>query len=314
MYDTATDEMQETRVYHLFDLVTGEDRVIPVLPEPETYDQLEFLGFSPDARRMVWQDNVGYRREHDADSRPALIIVETADLSRREVSYPAPEPAAASRSCFTSQWSPDGRAIYSNYKLGARCWHLAVDERALVYFRTDLDTGRTTVVDGGYAFDPDTYTFRTFYLDGGVRLEQPYACLHAHGCAYRQDGHVDGSSRAWLQHVPDPREPQLLDGAEDLYVQSEGAPPRKVASGWSSSCSGTDIRIIGWVDAGKLLLFEHEGNTYLHAVAANRTAPLPQLTGDFNWLPLDPGDNRLYYTTSDGNGEERKYGVASARK
>lgn len=118
--------------------------------------------------------------------------------------------------------------------------------------------------------------------------------------------------RAWLQHVDDPRaEIRLLDGPEELYVQVGDAPPRKVAVGWTSSCAGTDIRLIDWVENGKYLLYSHQGNTYLHAVAENRTIPLPQLSGAFDWLPIATQD-RLHYEASSGNGDERRYGPASA--
>jgi hypothetical protein len=54
------------------------------------------------------------------------------------------------------------------------------------------------------------------------------------------------------------------------------------------------------VDNGNYLLYRLEGNTWIYGVREDRKAPLPQLTGDYNWLPLD-GGGRPY---NQGGGKE----------
>jgi hypothetical protein len=313
VYGAGTDEDTSKQVYHLFDLSRGVDRVVPVLARPDYVWELEFIGFSPDSRSVVWLDDDGYAVAGTDKTRPELLVFSTENLARRTLPYPAPATGkSASRSCFTPQWSLDGNAIYGNFMSGDRCSHLAEDEHNLVYFRIDIASGESTIVDGGYTFDHDGFFFRSFYIDGGSKIAKPYPCLGSHGClAYGQELKA-GNSRAWLHHVDDPNARiQLVDGAEELFVQVGDAPPDKIATGWSSSCAGTDIQLIDWVEGGKYLIYQQQGNTYLYAAKEKRSVPLPQLTGSFNWLPLATSD-RLYYQVTDGNGEEKRYGPASA--
>lgn len=312
-YSSGTGEDDALRIYHLYDLASGRDRVVPVLPQPDYEWGVEFLGFSPDSLSLVWLSDDGPLASGNDDARPELVVFSTENLVRRTLPYPAPAGSVvASRSCFTPQWSADGRAIYANYMAGKSCLHPAADARDLVYFRIELESGETTIVDGGYTFDPDDYYFRSHYLDDGVRLSPPYPCLFSHGCAAYGQELWAGKTRAWLHHVEDPdAEIQLVDGPEELYVQVADAPSRKVATGHTSSCAGSDIRLIDWINDGKYLLYHFRGDTYLYAVAENHSVVLPQLTGAFNWLPLAT-TSRLYYQMSDGNGDEKRYGPASA--
>jgi hypothetical protein len=311
VYSSGAGEENSKRVYHLFDLSRGADRVVPVLARPDYDWELEFIGFSPDSKSVVWLDDDGYVAGTDK-TRPELVVFSTEKLARRTLPYPAPSTGdSASRSCFTPKWDVNGNAIYGNFMSGDSCSHLAKDEHDLVYFRMDIASGESSIVDGGYTFDRDEFFFRSFYIDGGSKIEKPYACLGSHGClAYGQALNA-GNNRAWLHHVDDPNSQfQLLDGPEELFVQVGDAPPEKITTGWSSSCAGTDIRLVDWVEGGKYLIYQLQGTTYLYAPTEKRSVPLPQLTGSFNWLPLATSD-RLYYQNTSGNGEEELYGPAS---
>jgi hypothetical protein len=308
LYDIGTGEEDSFREFHLFDLTRRVDRVVPVLPQPGYEWEVEFLGFSPDSKSLAWLDDDGYTVPGTEFTRPELVMISTQDLARRELPYPAPnsKPDATS-SCFTPQWGADGKSMLVNFTVGA-CLHLAKDERTLSYSRIDLGSGESRDVDGGYSFDPDDYFFRSFYAEDGKRIERRYACLYSHACGVYSRVLESGTSRAWMQHV---NQGETSNGPEELFVQTADAPPRKIATGFSSFCAGTDIQLIAWVENGKCLLYEHEGNTYLFAPAESRAVPLPQLKGDVNWLPLATTD-RLYFTATSGNGDEERYGPASA--
>src|SRR5262249_14313779 len=158
----------------------------------------------------------------------------------------------------------------------------------LVYFKTDVESGVQEVVSGTYSYDVPRYRFSVAYVDHGRTLRMDYACLLRRNCGSVYGAKfASGGNRAWLHPVDNPR--GITDGAEEPFVQVGDAGPRQIASGWSSFWSGTDISIVGWVEDGNYLLYRFKGNTYIHGAREGRTSPLPQLSGSYNWLPMDTG-------------------------
>ena len=291
VYSTSSNDYGDDRVRHIFDRSTSKDRIIPDLSRDDNLERYEFLGFSPDSKRVAWQDNGPIESSTNDGSRPLLLIFSADTLDLHRFSYPVPTtPKSATSSCFTSQWSPDGKAIYSNYQLGGNsCEVPATGKFELAYFKTDVESGKQKSVTGEYAYGvPQKYFFRVSYIDDGKALHLDYTCLHGRNCGFNYDDKLaSGTSRAWFHHVQNPS--GVMDGAEELFVQVTGTLPRKIESGWSSSCSGTDIEIVGWVEKGKYLVYKLKGNTYIYGVDEGRKSLLPQLSGDYNWLPMDMG-------------------------
>lgn len=291
VYSTSINEHGDDRIRHIFDRYSRKDRIIPGLSRNNNLERYEFLGFSPDGSRMAWQDNGPLDSFREAGSRPRLLIFSANTLDFHRFSFPAPaNPQTATSSCFTSQWSPGGESIYSNYQLsGYSCSVPIKGKLKLAYFKTDVASGKQVLLSGDYVYDvPEKYSFRVNYVDGGKTLHLEYACLLQRNCGFNYgDKLVSGESSAWFHHVWNPS--GVIDGAEELFVQTAHDSSRKVASGWSSSCSGTNIQMLGWLEKGKYLLYKLKGNTYIYGVEEHRKSLLPQLSGHFNWLPLDRG-------------------------
>jgi hypothetical protein len=296
IYTTSEDKFRHGKTRHLFDRANGTDRVIPGLSPNEDVDRYEFVGFSPDSKRVVWQDNQPSSNWKTPGSTPTLLVYATDTLSHRDFAYPVfDNPKVTARSCFMSQWGPDGHSIYSNYlDTGYSCALPTTDKHQLAYFKTDIESGKVTRLDGRYTYGDPKYAFRAYYIDGSKTFHEDYACFHAHGCANSGQRVMAGASSAWFNHIPTKitvggKEMDLVDGADQLYVQTGQSPARMIDSGWESSCAGSNIEIVGWIEQGNYLIYRLDGNTYIYGVQAARQSVLPQLTGEYNWLPLDTG-------------------------
>lgn len=238
-----------------------------------------FVGFSPDNKSLLWQDNGGFEDPPDKVSAVDLILYRAEDLQRTEFRFPFGVGPERTRSCFPSQWSSDGRFVYGNY-INSR-FFCALDDQGkhpLTRFKVDITNGAVTFVDGGYEFDNHKYRFTNYYVDGGQRLDLAYRCNWHKYCAFG-DPLVAGHHEARLVSS----DQGVGVYKQDLTVTSNQH-AEIIETGHESFCVGSNIGIVSWVK-DKYFVYTLDGTTYIYGVDERRKSALPQLTGTYNWLP-----------------------------
>lgn len=281
--------------YYLFNTMTKSTREIKNLPPNFGLGELRFVGFSPDSKHIAWQNNGSFDDFQNDRIRPELIIYSTATLKQKRLKFPAFFGRTGNaQNCFKSQWSVDSSAIYSNYMYTKyNCSLPEKDEHNLIYFKANIISGSTAQVDGGYSFNRDGRFFKNHYLEEGKEIQLSYPCSSRRNCGLKYGDHyVDGDSHAYFEGQ--------VDGDQNLFIRRGKEEPVKIETGHSSSCSGSDIRIVSWIENGKYLIYAYSGNSYIYGVEEKRRSLLPQLTGTYNWLPYDT--SQITYT--DGSSQK----------